>query len=670
MSTIQKLAWTLLTLVFPFAILAQSDHNLLQIAHELAHPAFIGTEENQRFLLPDEMATGSYVPKLFRTFGQQGDTILAQVLDRMEGNPFIGRGGSSSLIWILADAQTSLGMSVNRAGASHAPASGFRVTTVADGIAKFLVNRAKEELSIAFFRQFKEDLEKDPRLGKLFPTTTATLQLVDKQVYQFGRYLEALRESFIRDFKVMPTNLNTYLKDNDIIQNLGYKILAEEALDISQLVVNGTSPEEIIDYLSQSGPIQQPSRVGALPENLRQKFGDMAAGFQTAGLVSHSLYSGNDRGYLEPIEVSDYLKDGDTRILYLGLLWQFGDQMKFSTGKSLRDYLGTLAVDTKAMEAFFQLLTDFADNARKAEQQANANRIIKTNEAEIAYEPYYQFFTALLELFESGVSLKKTIMEAQGKGTALEDTLFLGIRHLNDLNFDIRQRHYAAAINDLMYVLRVFVPNMDEGIRGKIFNYGQFIATVSTAENSDEVAAAIEAVALPPGSSRVKKQNEFSAAVNAYLGGTYGKEVLSNNAGTGDIAGLSAPVGFTVSWMLGKATEGRRTPGSFSLFAPIIDVGALATFRFNDPLTNDLPDLKWSNLLAPGIYGVFGFPRDLPISIGLGAQRGPNLRTITTATADIKASGWRYGVFLSVDIPVFNLYVQSGQQKNKNKAKK
>ncbi len=667
MKPISKNVWTLLALVFPLALLAQSDNYLLQIAHDIAKPSYIGIEERQRFLLPTEMATGSYVPKLYQVFGQSGDTTLAQLLDRMEGNPFIGRGGSAAQIWILADAQTSLGMEIARKGATQAASPGFRVTTVADGIAKFLVNRAKEELSIAFFRQFKEDLTGDPRLGKLFPTTTATLMLVDDQVYQFGRYLEALRESFVRDFKVMPTNLNSYLKDNDIIKDLGYKILAEEALELSQFVVNGTSPEEIIDYLAQSGPVQQPNRLAALPDDLRQKYADMGAGFQTVGLVSHSLYAGGATGYLEPIEVSEYLKDADTRTIYLGMLWQFGDQMKFSNGRTLRDFLGNLAIDAGALERFIQLLTDFATNTRSTEQLAKANRTKEVNEGEVAYEPYYQFFTALLELFESGVTIKKAIAEVQGNSTALEDTLFLGIRHLNDLNYDIRQARYAAAVNDLMYVLRVFLPDMDKGVRGKIFNYGQFIATVSTAQSSDEVEAAIEAIALPPGSSRVKKQSHFSAALNAYLGGNYGKETLSDNAGTADIAGLSAPVGFTVSWMLGHQTEGRRSPASFSLFAPIIDVGALATFRFNDPFTNDLPDLKWGNLLAPGIYGVYGFPNDLPISLGLGAQRGPNLRTITTGNADIKASGWRYGVFLAVDIPVFNLFVQGDKPKAKSK---
>ena len=93
---------------------------------------------------------------------------------------------------------------------------------------------------------------------------------------------------------------------------------------------------------------------------------------------------------------------------------------------------------------------------------------------------------------------------------------------------------------------------------------------------------------------------------------------------------------------------------------PVIDVGAIAAFRFNDPDAGDLPDLKWANLFSPGAYVVWGFAKKWPIAIGLGAQRGPNLRKINSdLMPEIKEdSGWRYGGFISVDIPVFNFFSQ------------
>ena len=122
---------------------------------------------------------------------------------------------------------------------------------------------------------------------------------------------------------------------------------------------------------------------------------------------------------------------------------------------------------------------------------------------------------------------------------------------------------------------------------------------------------------------------------------------------------VAAPVGFGFNTGFGKG-------GSLGLFTSIIDVGAIAAFRFGDNDAADLPALSIKNILAPGAYLVYGFPCDLPLSLGFGAQLGPNLREINT-TPDpsmpdviepVFKNGWKYGFFLAVDIPLFNLYVR------------
>ncbi len=441
MKLIQKIAILLLFFAgFNHRAGAQtSNYNLLELANSIAKDGHIGVEEQQRFLHPDEGATSAYVPKLYSALGEPGDTTLGQILDRLEGNPFIGRGGGQSLIWVLADAQTALGVMSSRGGQNHSASSGFRVTTVADGIAKFLVSRAKEELSIAFFRDFKDQLTKDKRIGELFPSTTATLMLIDDQVYQFNRYLESLRESFIRDLKVLPTNLSSYLQSSDIIKNPTYLLLAEESLELSQLIVNGASTEEIIDFLAYNGPIQQPSKLALLPDSTKSQFTNMAAGFEVTGLISHSLYSA-EGGYLSPFEVSEALKKPNVRLIYLGLLWQNSKNITFSNGKTFQEYLGQMATDLDATERFFDLLKSFSKNYDKAQSQVKLNRESSKVPGETGYEPYYQFFTSLLELFETGVEVKRTIASIKGQKTMWEDTMFVGIRHLNDLNFDVRQK--------------------------------------------------------------------------------------------------------------------------------------------------------------------------------------------------------------------------------------
>src|SRR4051812_35242445 len=52
---------------------------------------------------------------------------------------------------------------------------GIDVTNIANGIAIFMVERAKQELTIAFFQRFKTFVEKNEEFQVLFPKTTENL---------------------------------------------------------------------------------------------------------------------------------------------------------------------------------------------------------------------------------------------------------------------------------------------------------------------------------------------------------------------------------------------------------------------------------------------------------------------------------------------------------------
>jgi hypothetical protein len=173
---------------------------------------------------------------------------------------------------------------------------------------------------------------------------------------------------------------------------------------------------------------------------------------------------------------------------------------------------------------------------------------------------------------------------------------------------------------------------------------------------------AIEMFALPPGSSKMKKQpGRFSVALNAYTGFALGTEYLDNGLGGSDaknIRALSAPIGLSGSWGLGV---GKKNLGSLGFFVPVLDIGAVTAYRFNDNNAAPLPELTWGNILSPGLYAVYGFPWDLPVAFGYGAQVGPALRKVTTNSVEVNRSAWRQGVFLSVDIPVAYFYLGKGK---------
>lgn len=233
----------------------------------------------------------------------------------------------------------------------------------------------------------------------------------------------------------------------------------------------------------------------------------------------------------------------------------------------------------------------------------------------------------------------------------------------------------------------------------KILKYGTFMANIVQSDSAAEIRSAIEAAALPVGSFTIKRESRWNMSLNAYLGGYYGKEKLNNNSSTelsswSKSYGVWVPIGIAASYGLGR----HKNCGSVSLFLSLIDLGAVVSFRLqnpvsmdttfvaDDPMTtnmdetnsmkttssiNELPEIQLKNIIAPGIYAVYGIPK-VPISIGGGVQRGPQLREITTLTevtedgtttempeTVIESSAWRWQLFIAVDIPIVNLFSRS-----------
>lgn len=197
--------------------------------------------------------------------------------------------------------------------------------------------------------------------------------------------------------------------------------------------------------------------------------------------------------------------------------------------------------------------------------------------------------------------------------------------------------------------------------RQQLFLYGTFMADVAAADSPDAFAAALNNVALPPGSSQLKRNKPFSLEVNAYFGAAVGNEVLDlpetapmgvqlPKAESRTLA-LFVPVGLSMSW---KTSFQQKS--SYSLFFPLIDLGAVSAYRFdtaNDQIER-LPRFTFQNVFAPGAHLMYNFART-PFTLGVGAQYGPNNRRIQPEGAPFyEVSGIRYMITFSVDVPIFS----------------
>jgi hypothetical protein len=203
-------------------------------------------------------------------------------------------------------------------------------------------------------------------------------------------------------------------------------------------------------------------------------------------------------------------------------------------------------------------------------------------------------------------------------------------------------------------------------VSNNFFTYATFMADVAAADDSEAFVAALRSVALPKGSSTFKRNNNASLEISAMAGLSVSRETLirprnlqgatfNENA---VVASVFMPVGLMYSNKLRSPSKSARK-GTFSLFTTILDLGAVAAFRFGaeDSPVEALPELKLSNIISPGVHVLYQWPGS-PFSTGLGVQNGPNVRKYDPGTGaavqDLRA--YRVMVSFAIDVPIFRLW--------------
>lgn len=582
---------------------------------------------------------------------------------------------------------------------------GLDVTTLVDGLAKFLVARTKEELETAFFTRFREDMAnpayKDLQI--LFPATYRKLQAIGVEIYQFDLYKQALREAFASDLKNMLTNLPQVVTDGRFKtwfdQHKEIKATVLSGLYIYNSLAAGKHPGDVIagyDLSYLDGIHREVPVKGAV---------------QTIQQVSYALRSTSpDHYWASTDNLKMVFKDPDSRAAFMALLWIRAVNVRYGEGgreaDSLRGVINILhgpgqQDNVAKFQAFF---TDLLERGRGVEATLAALKQKKNIQgASVVYEDYYSLIDQSLDLlghFSTGMQTLPYIKDIFTVGGKV-DFYVARANEINEIGLDIATANYSSAIVTLgslydsltykaMPVAMAAAPasrslpasgtsggspasgdsDLDRQLiadqTGKqtlkrIIRYGILMAGVVTAKNSDDVQKAIESVALPSGSSRIKRESICNIAVNAFVGLHGGHEMIKNadNQSALNAFGLTAPIGVAFSWGSRpvQRDDGKIIGGkSNGFFVSFIDLGAVTTLRFGDTTTTRLPTIQLQNIVAPGIFYSHGFGK-CPLSLNIGVQYGPRLRDIKSTTVTNLDNGyWRVGLSLLVDIPLLNLY--------------
>lgn len=221
-------------------------------------------------------------------------------------------------------------------------------------------------------------------------------------------------------------------------------------------------------------------------------------------------------------------------------------------------------------------------------------------------------------------------------------------------NLDKLNRKLLTEVANIIASYSTIVPlRFDPKLHQNMVSLIHFINDLAAAKNSDDVAAAIEAVALPSGSYAIKRNSICNISINSFPGIMPALEMTRMNGTTYGAfsAGFTAPLGFCIS-------KGGDKGSSDGVFISVIDIGAVTRLRFDaQDSTSSLPEFNFSNILAPGIFYHHGF-RKTPLSLNIGLQYGPNLRTINPDGSTKSYESMRLGVGLVLDIPLLNLHTK------------
>ena len=242
---------------------------------------------------------------------------------------------------------------------------------------------------------------------------------------------------------------------------------------------------------------------------------------------------------------------------------------------------------------------------------------------------------------------------------------------------DIKTRQYAAAVGQLVAYLQTYANDsngqrLPQGIdtaKGEFAQFfadnGPFIAAVASAQSTADLNAALDTYTLPAGSYTQQQNSGFSITLNSFFGGAVSAETLVGSlpatgvAKTRMRAGFAAPVGLDFNF--GQVASGSKPQntffdtGAWSLFVPVLDVGAVASWRLGSG-GGSVSAVTWQNIVAPGLFVVWS-KRDSPFSILLGAQYGPELRKVSAGGNAIEKPAVQFPCLeFTFNIPILNLY--------------
>jgi hypothetical protein len=528
---------------------------------------------------------------------------------------------------------------------------GANVTNFADGVAKFLIERSKQELSMAFFDRFKDDLKKYPEIETLFPKTVEILNNIEN--HNILNLLQELRDAFSKDLVNSPKNILA-LRGKDLPAKCTDGNCTTRIEKIQKVFTDNDPPTiaislNIIQSLIDGNNIITALNRTVADEQLCKNTIPLVGYIKTILIVVESLRTDNSDGlFINEVSLRNLFESEELLSLFLGLAYEKYNKIEcYQKGnlsiKANGSSLELKDIFLKVLENrndFYGVLTSL-DNINAA-YKGIRSQIDNGSKIDISY--YGAFATASLSVIQKLSNGIVRVTESIAADTVKFNRFFRNLNIGIDFCVDIQQRNYAGVFSDVINFVNFNDFFNDKKTKEKIVVYLSFAANLSSASNSDEVKEAINAVAFPPGSYSIKQKSSFNVSVNGYVGYNW-----DFNGGL-YANGVYAPVGFSVSCGLGK-----KKGGALTLFASVIDVGAVVSYRLKNGTTDDLKqDIRLESVLAPSAQLFFEIPKT-PIAFGPGWRRTSKLFYSNSMGFTVVKPKDVFSLSILIDIPIFTL---------------
>ena len=551
-------------------------------------------------------------------------------------------------------------------------------TEAIDGLSRFIVKRLKEELANEVFQRVQAQLRTTnfDELRVILPKTSNYLLTI--QPDQYASLANTLREKVDSDLEDLLDNLPSLTSTPRVaalIASTPELQFIFQGLSLIKDLKSTDNAFDVIYAIENSALVQTWSATG----NPVQR--DICSGIRLTSLLLHSL-SIENAGQASLVQSQQWLnvsKNISFYQMFFGLLLQQDANyylITFSSGSSFNSLLLSLAPTVNAASASVNGLqvknvgTAVERLLKKYESfsdQLNEIRKINRQGNKIGADTLVSMLNSSVDVIEQAGFLADDIYLALSS-TPIPNSFRINFSaYINHSRATIRfynqllKKSYLEALNEAWgYLVSTSGNPISPAVTQQVTQIIEFLVATRKAETPEQFEEAIENFVLPTGSSSIKRKSQYNISVNTYPGMFLSVETLTgvrtNRTDTLRAFNSSffVPVGIS-------ASKGTRKEGVISIFASVIDIGAFTSIRFKDN-ESDLPEVSFKNIFAPGIHIMYGFPRT-PLTIGVGIQNGPSLRKINIKTNNtiesVEKSSFRFGVTLTFDIPIFNIYTRT-----------